>query len=73
MDKFDEKMQCVVDKLSDMRDGAHVENSEDGVVAVLERAFERGTPREQAKVAMCAIKYGWALCEKWYHGEKAEK
>ena len=70
MNKFDEMMKCVVDKLTDLRDGAHVENSEDGVVEVLELAFHNGTPREKAKVVMLAVKYGWAACEEWYHAKE---
>ena len=71
-DKFDEKMECVIEHLKDMREGAHVENSEDGVLDVLERAFDRGSPREKAKVVMEAIKYGWAACEKAYHSNMAK-
>lgn len=69
-DKFDEMMECVIDKLTSLRDGAHVEDSEDGVLEVLERAFHSGTPREMAKVVMLAVKYGWAACEKWYHAKE---
>ena len=69
-DKFEKKMECVVERLRDMRDGAYVENSEDGIVEVLERAFDRGTPLEKARVVMCAIKYGWAMCEKEYHSSR---
>ena len=73
MDRFEEKMKRVVEHLTEMRNGAHVENSEDGIIDVMERAFDKGTPREKAKVVMCAIKYGWAMCEEWYHSGEAKK